>query len=350
MKNILGFITIILIITSFTACEKIILGEEEANNPVNNFELLWKDFKEHYALFGVRGLDWDSIYVSNKPLVNNNTNDEELWDIFTNMIGYLDDSHTYIARPLEGIYFVSGSENDERIIKEFSHDLLLEKYIENEQTINDYPTKFYLDGKVKNKNIGYICLGGIDFTKKEIDKALENINEFPALIIDLRHNSGGDDFVAADFTNRFADEEKISHTVEEKNGPEPNDFAEQKIYKTQPSDRTRYDKPIVILTDEFTVSAAEIFLLYTKQIDDITQIGTYTSGDFSDISMNRFLPNGWEYQMSIMKFLTPEGKSLDGIGHKPDVFIKNEISDIENNTDKVLERAIDYIFETYGIE
>jgi len=350
MKTILQFIAIILLIISFTACEKIILGNEQANTPINNFELLWNDFNKHYALFGVRNLDWDSIYAVNKPLVNNNINDMELWDIFKNMVGYLDDSHTYIARPLEQIYFVSGSENDERIRLEFSHELLLEKYIENEQTMDSYPVRFYLDGKVVNKNIGYIYLGGIVFSKKEIDKALENISEFPALIIDLRHNSGGDDFVAADIANRFADEEKISHTVEEKNGPAPNDFAEQKIYKTQPSDRVRYDKPIVVLTDEFTVSAAEVFLLYTKQIDDITQIGSYTSGDFSDISMNRFLSNGWEYQMSIMKFLTPEGNSLDGTGHKPDVFIKNEISDIENNNDKVLEKAIDYIFETYGIE
>jgi len=332
------------------ACEKIILGDDEVNSPENNFELFSKDFKEHYALFGVRNLDWDSIYLAKKPLVNSNTNNTELWNIFVDMLAYLDDSHTFIANQFDREFFVSGTENRVKIEDEFSHDLVRSKYIEAVNTIKDYIPEFYFDGKIINKNIGYIYLGGIGLSKKEVDIAIKNIAGFEALIIDIRNNGGGDDFYAADFANRFADEEKVAYTVEEKNGPRENDFAVQKIYSTKPSDRERYDKPIVVLTDEITVSAAEVFLLYTKQIDDITQIGTYTSGDFSDTGMNRFLPNGWEYQMSIMKFLTPEGKSLDGLGHKPDVFAKNEISDIENETDLVLEKAIDYIFYTYGIE
>jgi len=350
MKNTIIYITAIFVSLSLISCEKLILGEDEVNEPINNFELLWNDFNEHYALFEVRGLDWNSMYETYRPMITSTTTDGELWSIFTNMLAYLDDSHTYIYNRKDEIAYVSGSEDDETIIAEFSKDLLRDKYIENVESFEEYPLEFYFDGKVKDKNIGYMYLGGIGFNKKEVDEVLNNIAAFPALIIDLRHNQGGDDYIAADLANRFADEVKLSHTVEEKNGPGPNDFGEQIMYKTKPSDRVRYDKPIVILTDAFTVSAAEVFLLYTKQITDITQIGTYTSGDFSDISMERFLPNGWSYQFSIMKFLTPEGISLDGLGHEPNVFINNEASDIENDNDLVLEAAIDFIFDTYGIE
>jgi len=71
--------------------------------------------------------------------------------------------------------------------------------------------------------------------------------------------------------------------------------------------------------------------------------GTTTSGDFSDTSIRRFLPNGWQYQYSIMKFLSPNGQTLDGIGHIPNITIKNEEANIQAGEDLVLERAIEYI-------
>ncbi|MEN0050775.1 MAG: peptidase, partial [Bacteroidota bacterium] len=82
----------------------------------------------------------------------------------------------------------------------------------------------------------------------------------------------------------------------------------------------------------------------------ITQIGDTTAGDLSDVSNRHFLPNGWSYQFSHQMYLLPDGTSLDGIGHIPDVYIKNEKSDIETGNDLVLERAFEYLFETYGIE
>ena len=49
-------------------------------------------------------------------------------------------------------------------------------------------------------------------------------------------------------------------------------------------------------------------------------------------------------------FLTPEGKSLDGIGHEPDILITNTKADIEAENDLVMERAIHYLFDEYGID
>ena len=49
-------------------------------------------------------------------------------------------------------------------------------------------------------------------------------------------------------------------------------------------------------------------------------------------------------------FLLPDGSSLDGIDHIPDVYAKNTITDLNSGTDKVLERGIQYLFDTYEIE
>ena len=66
--------------------------------------------------------------------------------------------------------------------------------------------------------------------------------------------------------------------------------------------------------------------------------------------MRRFLPNGWQYQYSIMKFLLADGvTSLDGIGHIPDIEIRNSAEDILAGNDLVLERAYRYLFEEFGI-
>lgn len=84
--------------------------------------------------------------------------------------------------------------------------------------------------------------------------------------------------------------------------------------------------------------------------DQVIQMGDYTAGDFSDGSMRRFLPNGWEYRYSVQMFLQPDGKSLDGVGHQPDVFIKNTIADIAAGNDKVMEKAFDYLLKEYDIK
>ena len=68
------------------------------------------------------------------------------------------------------------------------------------------------------------------------------------------------------------------------------------------------------------------------------------------MSNMRFLPNGWTYVYSIQKFLLPNGSSLDGIGHVPDIYMKNTVSDIKSSVDKVLEGAFDYLTSAYEIE
>ena len=71
---------------------------------------------------------------------------------------------------------------------------------------------------------------------------------------------------------------------------------------------------------------------------------------FSDGSIRRFLPNGWEYRYSIQKFLLPDGRSLEGIGNTPDIYSKNTIADIEAGNDKVLEEALEYLQTEFNIQ
>ncbi|WP_341225947.1 S41 family peptidase [uncultured Arcticibacterium sp.] len=347
MKKVIILITII---STLFSCEKILIGEDAVNNPEANFELFWQDFDQHYSLFQIRGWDWDSVYAAHRPMVNMQTSDQELFNIFKSMIGYLDDSHTFVARVHENFnsdidFYASGSEEDERIEKEFSVDLVKEKYIENLQNIpnqDDEENHFY--GRIKDQDIGYVYLSNISLEDHDfMDDVLKDIGSSKAMILDIRSNGGGEDVLAQAIAGRFADKRKLVYTVQDRNGPKHSDFSEKREYYTEVMGKEHYDKPLIVLTDKITVSAAEILLLHLRAFDKITFIGTETSGDFSDTSMRRFLPNGFQYQYSIMQFLLPDGSSLDGIGHIPDVYIRNREADILAGNDKVLERAIEFI-------
>ena len=54
-------------ITFFFACEKLLLGEDPADEPVENFELFWKTLDEKYAFFDFKEIDWDAVYNEYRP-------------------------------------------------------------------------------------------------------------------------------------------------------------------------------------------------------------------------------------------------------------------------------------------
>ncbi|SEP75196.1 S41 family peptidase [Neolewinella agarilytica] len=339
--------SLFLLLLFFTGCQRLILGEDEANDPENNFEIFWKDFDRHYGLFTVRGWDWDSIYAEFRPQVTAQTTDEELFEVYRQMVEYLDDSHTFVYWP--GRDFFSGnSEDDERTEAEFSLPLILDQHLE---VIDSSSEEGYVYGQLRGRNVGYLYLAGIEMEDLSFgDKLLTDLGQNDALIIDLRNNSGGDDGVGAALAGRFADRTELIYTVQERNGPEHDDFAGKTEYYLRPQGTVQYDKPVIVLTDNITVSAAEVMLIYLNALPQVTQIGTATSGDFSDTGMRRFLPNGMQYQYSIMKFLLPDGTSLDGVGHVPDIEIRNSAADIDAGNDLVLERAFRFLLEEYGIE
>jgi len=329
-----------------SSCQRLVLGDEEANDPENNFELFWQDFDEHYGLFTVRGWDWDSIYTEFRPQVTAQTTDEELFAVFRSMVDYLDDSHTFVYWPGQD-FFSGNSADDDRIVAEFSLPLILEQL----DIIDSSSAEGYVYGNLRDRNVGYLYLAGIEIDDLSFgDQLLQDIGGKDALIIDLRNNTGGDDNVGAALAGRFADRTELAYTVQERSGPEHDDFAPRRDYFLRPAGPAQYEKPVVILTDHITVSAAEVMLIYFKMLPRVTQIGTFTSGDFSDTGMRRFLPNGMQYQYSIMKFLLPDGTHLDGKGHAPDIAVRNTEAEVSAGTDRVLQRAFQFLFEEYGIE
>lgn len=344
MKNLLFIIVIIL----FSSCNKLVLDNDETDSQTNNFEIFWKDFDEHYALFNVRNIDWNNLYDVYKPQINDDLSDEALWDILSNMIEHLDDSHTSLFDG-NGHSYRSGATLNDQSGNEISERLIVTNYLDFVTRVPSEDNLAY--GKIKNKNIGYIYLGTMDGENPGIiDNIIQELKDYDALIFDIRQNTGGDDRYSARIAKAFSDGKHFIYTVETRNGLHHDDFDEKTIEYTHLNQDTPYLKPVIILTDRATISAGEIFLSHMKAFEHTIQIGDTTAGDFSTVSNMRFLPNAWHYRYSIQKVLLPNGQSLDGIGHVPDVYIKNTEGDINASMDKVIEKALLYLWDEFQIE
>lgn len=335
----------------FWGCETAILGPDEPNNPEHVFDLLWEDFDKHYALFQIRGIDWNELYATYRPMVSSKTNDVQLREILSLLIERLDDSHTVLYGPENSWSHTSGFALGKRAIKdEFSLPVIKSKYIDELIKVEGESDLHY--SKIRGRDIGYIFLRkeeGND-PEKAISNVVSALSIHKAIILDIRTNDGGSARYAKIIAGAFSDGEYPVGTSQTRNGPRHGDFDEKTYISTQRTGSTQFLKPVILLTDRATISAGEYLTLHLKSFAHVTHIGDTTAGDFGAVGTRSFLPNGWTYQYSVQMFLLPDGKSLDGVGIAPDVLSKNEKGDIDLFTDKVLERALKYLFDTYRIQ
>ncbi len=351
MKKISYTLFIISSLLIFPSCEKMVLGNDEANDPENCFELLWNDFDQHYATFTVKNIDWNTLYNEYRPLVNSATTEDELWHILTGILEHLDDGHVTLVQPISGAndrFFESGSTLNFEAEEEFDLDLIENSYLDYLKTTKDTDLSY---GKVKHKDIGYIYLEGLGGDNPElIDDIIDKLKSHKAIILDVRNNGGGQDTYAHRFAGAFADGEHFIYTVQTKTGPGHDEFDEKKKWYTRKEGDEQYLKPVIFLTDRFTASAAEILGFNMKAFAHVTHMGDTTAGDHSDMSGYHFLPNGWVYSLAPQLYLTPEGECLESIGLAPDIYTENTKEEIESGIDNTLEEAIVFLFDEYGIE
>ncbi|KJD31861.1 peptidase S41 [Tamlana sedimentorum] len=110
----------------------------------------------------------------------------------------------------------------------------------------------------------------------------------------------------------------------------------QKITK----DKYLYDKPIYILTNERSFSAASVFISVFKGLPNIKIAGVNTDG--SSGNSERFeLPNSeLRGKISTMVSFQKDGNILDGIGTKPDILIERNLDQVFWKEDYQLNKLI----------
>lgn len=184
-------------------------------------------------------------------------------------------------------------------------------------------------GKMLEDNIGYIRISSFaEKTADEFKNSLEQLKSenMNKLIIDLRENPGG--LVTSCV--------EISQTVVPK-GPIVSVIHRDGTKEEYKSDLDECKYPIIVLVNENSASASEILAGALQDTGAAQIMGTKTYGKGS-VQAVFPLGTGDAMKLTVAKYYTPSGRSIDGTGIEPD--IKAELPQ-GSLLDTQLEKAIE---------
>ncbi len=181
-------------------------------------------------------------------------------------------------------------------------------------------------------DIGYIRLSSFISRNaaSEFRSILEQGYNKKGFIIDLRSNPGGLLSNAIYISDMFLDGGVIVSTVDRDGYKE---F--QKATKG-----TVTNKPVVILINKGSASASEIFSGAMKDNGRAILVGEQSFGKGLVQEINK-LPYEAGINITIQKYLTPNGTDINKKGITPDVIVKLTEEDVKNKDDVQLKKAIE---------
>lgn len=149
-------------------------------------------------------------------------------------------------------------------------------------------------------------------TGDELEKVLQDlkIDQYKGLILDLRYNYGGEVNAAIKAASMLVPEGPIVHIVDRDNRMD-----------TKKSTAAYINKPLVVLVNEYSASAAEIVAGAVKDYGSGTLVGTKTYG--KGVVQTVFpLDNYTSVRLTTNKYLTPNKNDIHQKGIEPDVAVE----------------------------
>ncbi len=192
----------------------------------------------------------------------------------------------------------------------------------------EVPTVEY---EMKDNRIGYIAVSGFEaVTAKQFEAAYDALEAqgMTGLVIDLRDNPGGLLSVCVEMVDyMLPDGQLITYTL--------NKQGKGDTFKSQ--DGHECQVPVVILTNEYSASASEVFTGALKDNGVAISMGTTSFGKGIVQSLLP-LTDGTAVKLTTSSYYTPSGVCIHGIGIKPDVEVLPD-----SEYDNQLEEAIKHL-------
>jgi hypothetical protein len=316
-------------------CSRPFFDEEPSPNAEETFNYLWKECDEKYSFFKVKGIDWAQKKEQYGSEVYNGMPQQALFDILFDMLHELRDGHVNLISAFQVARFDIGKLGP----KNFDDRLLKDFYLSD---------KYYITGGLSHdlfvdQNIAYVRYSSFSssVTNDEMNFILNKYKNTEGLIFDVRANGGGSVTNVFNILGHFIDHKTFIYDSYIKTGKGHEDFSGAEKAFIEPSNGSRYFKPVVVLTDRGSYSATSFFSLGVRAIENMTIIGDTTGGGLGAPNGGQ-LPNGWTYRFSITQTISHDGKNLEN-GVPPDIQIDLDPNEALNGIDTILERAISFI-------
>lgn len=333
LKNAILTLGCLIFLTLGTACHEI---EEFDNDAAGNFDALWTFVDRHYCFFDQKGLDWDAIGEKYRKEALLAGNQRVLFGVMARMLDELEDGHVNLSSWFETSYYRKWWSDypqnyDARLVEQYYFDF-------------DYKmlgSLYY--GILQPYNIGYIRIPTFSSAIGEgnLDYILDYFKLCQGLIIDVRDNGGGDLTNVEFYVRRFIDKPIVAGYMMHKDGPGHNDFSEPYEYTFSPlGGRPIWLKPVVVVTNRSTFSAANNFVSIMKTLPQVTVVGATTGGG-SGMPLSSELPCGWGVRISACRILDPARQDTE-FGVSPTEGWEIDMNPLEalGGKDTILEAAI----------
>ena len=166
----------------------------------------------------------------------------------------------------------------------------------------------------------------------EFGSILNNNRNKKGFIVDLRSNPGGLLTNAIYISDMFLDGGTIVSTVD-RDGYKETQRASSGVYTK---------KPVVVLINKGSASASEIFSGAMKDNHRAVIIGEQSFGKGLVQEINK-LPYEAGINITIQKYLTPNGTDINKKGITPDIIVKLTEEDVKNKNDLQLKKAVEVL-------
>lgn len=212
---------------------------------------------------------------------------------------------------------------------------------ENEEVemtaVRDIVKAITVASEMKEGDIGYIYIQEFDdVTTEQFQQALDELEAqgMKGLVIDIRNNPGGNLDTVVEMLQKMLPKGDIV-SIRDRNG-------EQEKFTCD--GENEFDKPLVVLVNQYSASAAEIFsgAIQDYEIGSIVGVTTYGKGIVQDIID---LGDGTSMKLTTSEYFLPSGRSINEKGVTPDVEVEFEYDEANPEYDNQLEKALEIIKE-----
>lgn len=318
---------------SFAGCHEI---KDWNNNDESNFELLWQTLDEHYCFFREKGIDWDSIRGVYAPQIVPGASARVNFRVMSAMLDELRDGHVNLSAPFETSYYRKWWTD---YPQNYNQRLVQENY-----TGFNYSSLGAVDFAILTSGVGYIRWGSFEsgLGSGNIDNILAGFVACPGLVIDIRDNGGGSLDNADDLIAHFIRKPTVTGYICHKTGPGHGDFSEPRAITVDPAGGNHlvWGKPVVVLVNRSTFSAANYFAAAMKSLPQVKLAGATTGGGCG-MPYSSELANGWGVRFSACPIYDSAGRLTEfGVEPTEGCAVDMTDSDIAAGRDPILEMGI----------
>jgi hypothetical protein len=325
-------IAFLLAAIALVSCSKVLIKPNKAYKPTVCFNELWQAINDRYTFFDYKQVNWDSIKAVYQSQVNDDMTEQQLFDVLAKVIGSLRDGHTSLYAPIDTFryLFYSGYPMN------YDSNFVLTKYL----IPNNFKTSESIKYCILNSNIAYMHYASFsnDLTQDSLDQLFTSFANTKGLILDIRNNTGGNNTNIFRLLEHFVSANTKLGTSIEKKDAAKNSFTTPFDIRVAPKG-VAYTKPIIVLTNKWVYSSANIFAGFISQLPQVKLVGDITGGG-TGVPTSNDLPNGWRYRYSSTIIRLADGSDFED-GLQPTIKIGSDsATQVVTGKDTLIERGV----------